>query len=259
MSHEMIEQKALRQFEIMRDIAISASSGGSPSETAERALRGAVKLVGLSAGTLVLWDDQETPALTVTFAETEQEKTVLLELEQELFGNLRKNRKLVSAYMSFGGEKPLATFTLPLKKGEKVLGAVIGVQPGTGTLVKEDFFLEALAAALSLAIVAGGAEPTAADIATRIKKERLEAIKETAAAVSHEINNPLTAVLGNVQLLLMKRDDLDEDLRKKLKVVEESALRIKDVTQKLMNITHERVTDYAAGLKMIDLSDEEST
>jgi signal transduction histidine kinase len=258
MPREFMEKKEYRQFEIMRDIALAGASGRKPQETAEAALKGAMNLVGLSAGMLAIWDESFTPILTVTHSETLQEREALMQLEEELFLNLRRKRHLVSAYLSFGGERPLATFTLPLRKGEKILGAVLGVQPGSGTLVGEGEFLEALAAALSLTMIAGGAvEPKATDIAAQIRKERLDAITEIATTIAHEINNPLTAVLGNVQLLLMKRNDLDDELKKKLKVIEESALRIKDVTQKLITITQERVTEYINGTKMIDLTDEE--
>ncbi len=250
------EKKAMQQFDIMREIALSAASGADLAVTAEIALRGTGQLVGLSGAALLLWDDKETPFLNVTYAENDRQKGVLKDLESELFGNLRKSRKLVSAYLSFGGEEPLSTFTLPIKKGEMILGAVIGIQPGKGTLVKEDFFLESLTAALSVAIMASGIGPVADDVAARIKRERLNAIVETATTVSHEINNPLTAVLGNIQLLLMRGDKLDDELRKKLKAVEESALRIKEVTQKLMNITKDKTTEYTNGIKMIDLSEE---
>lgn len=258
MPRENMEKKEFRQFEIMRDIALSGVSGREPQVTAEAALKGAMKLVGLSAGMLSMWDDNFTPILTVTHSETLQEREALLQLEEELFLSLRRKKHLVSAYLSFGGEKPVATFTLPLRKGEKIFGAVMGVQAGSGSLVSDGEFLEALAAALSLTIIAGGAaEPKAVDIRAQIRKERLDAITEIATTIAHEINNPLTAVLGNVQLLLMKRNDLDEELKKKLKVIEESALRIKDVTQKLISITQERVTEYINGTKMIDLTDEE--
>lgn len=258
MPREYMEKKEFRQFEIMRDIALSGVSGREPQETAEAALKGAMKLVGLSAGILSMWDDNFTPILTVTHSETLQEREALLQLEEELFLSLRRKRHLVSAYLSFGGEKPVATFTLPLRKGDKIFGAVMGVQAGSGSLVRDGEFLEALAAALSLTMIAGGAvEPKATDIAAQIRKERLDAITEIATTIAHEINNPLTAVLGNVQLLLMKRNDLDDELKKKLKVIEESALRIKDVTQKLITITQERVTEYINGTKMIDLTDEE--
>jgi signal transduction histidine kinase len=250
------EQKAALQFEILRDIVLSASVETNISDTAQAALRGASRLVGLTAATMILWDDKESPILSVSHFEKETERKVLEELEQELYAGLRKNRKLVAAYLSFGGENPSASFTLPLRKGEKILGAVIGIQPGIGTLVREDIFLETLTAALAVASIAGGFGTTE-DTAARIKRERINAIMETAATVNHEINNPLTAVLGNVQLLLLRRDDLDEDLKKKLKAVEESALRIKEVTQKLMKITQDKITDYTDGIKMIDLSDED--
>jgi len=58
--------------------------------------------------------------------------------------------------------------------------------------------------------------------------------------------------------MLLKREGLSEDAIKKLKVIEESALRIKDVTQKLMNITRDKVTDYTEGVKMIDLTEEDT-
>ena len=74
--------------------------------------------------------------------------------------------------------------------------------------------------------------------------------------MNHEINNPLTAVLGNIQLLLMRGENLDDETIRKLKVVEESAIRIKEVTQKLMNISNDNVTEYTSGSKMIDLSGE---
>jgi len=252
-----LEETNITQFEILRGIALSASSGERLSSTAESALKNAAILVKLSAGRLILWDEKQVPVLTVTYSETEQEDKLLQELEEDLFSSLRRKRSLVAAYISFGGEAPFSSFTLPLKKGEGIFGAVIGIQPGKGSLVREDIFLEALSAALSLAIMAG--QPvTAENIDARIKKERLNAIMEVAATVNHEINNPLTAVLGNVQLMLLKSEGMNEDVIRKLKVIEQSALRIKEVTQKLMNITHDRVTDYAEGVKMIDLTEEDN-
>jgi K+-sensing histidine kinase KdpD len=258
MSKELYEAKESRQFAILRDIVISASSGQKSSAIAGLALSEASGLVGLSAACLILWDENNTPILTVAHSETEQEKKILFELEEELFVSLRKNNRLVSAYMSFGGEMPLSSFTMPLRSGEKILGAVIGIQKGKSSLVSEDIFLETLSAALSLAMAAD-AQLSPENLATLIKRERLNAITETVATVSHEINNPLTAVLGNVQLLLMKGEGLNDDIARKLKVIEESALRIRDVTQKLMNITRDKVTDYSNGVKMIDLNEEDTS
>ncbi|MBN2226795.1 MAG: hypothetical protein JW763_05475 [candidate division Zixibacteria bacterium] len=258
MSRKNGKEKAYTQFEILRDIAIATSSDKQPTQIAEAALTAAMALIGLSAGQMLIWDDQGRELLTAGRHETEQEKKRLADLEHDLFDGLRKQRRLESAYLSFGGENPVAGFTLPLKKGNRIIGAVLGIQPGSGSLVREDEFLEALAAALTVSLAAAGVTATG-DPKTQIRQERINAILETTATLNHEINNPLTAVLGNIQLLLMRKDKLDEELAKKLQVVEESALRIRTVMQKLLNINKDTVADYANGLKMIDLSDDEQS
>ncbi len=51
------------------------------------------------------------------------------------------------------------------------------------------------------------------------------------ARVRHEINNPLTGVLGQAQLLL--RDELSEKARKRVLTIEDLALRMRDVVAEL--------------------------
>jgi len=92
-----------------------------------------------------------------------------------------------------------------------------------------------------------------------VKGERVAAILETAVAVNHEINNPLTAVLGNTQLLLLQQDQLPDDVIAKIKVIEKSALRIRKVTQKLMTIVEPVTTSYTNGLEMLDIDKSSST
>jgi|GEM_PF-5165553 len=86
-----------------------------------------------------------------------------------------------------------------------------------------------------------------------IKKERLAAIIETAIAVSHEVNNPLTAVLGNAQLVRLRTKDLPPDVEEKLKIIEEAAGRIQEVTAALMRITEPATLEYTPGIKMLDI------
>lgn len=57
---------------------------------------------------------------------------------------------------------------------------------------------------------------------------------EVIARVRHELNNPLTGVLGQAQLLL--RDDLTEDARKRVAIIEEQALRMRDVVAELRQV-----------------------
>ena len=62
-------------------------------------------------------------------------------------------------------------------------------------------------------------------------------LEETAALVArirHEINNPLTGVLGQAQLLL--REDLPERSRKRVQTIEDLALRLRDVVAQLREV-----------------------
>ena len=86
-----------------------------------------------------------------------------------------------------------------------------------------------------------------------VKGERIAAILETAVALNHEINNPLTAVLGNTQLLLLQKDKLSNDVVAKITTIEKSALRIREVTQKLMKIVEPITTNYTNNLDMLDI------
>jgi signal transduction histidine kinase len=70
----------------------------------------------------------------------------------------------------------------------------------------------------------------------QIAEYRLK-LEETAALVArirHEINNPLTGVLGQAQLLL--REDLSERSRKRVQTIEGLALRLRDVVAQLREV-----------------------
>jgi signal transduction histidine kinase len=54
------------------------------------------------------------------------------------------------------------------------------------------------------------------------------------ARIRHEINNPLTGVLGQAQLLL--REELSESARKRAATIEELAIRLRDVVAQLRGV-----------------------
>ncbi len=253
-----IESNSLARFEILRHIAISGAQGSDLSESVKLALVDTSRLLGLSAVRIVLWGDTGAVALNVCHSDDEQSLAILDELEDDLFEGLRKKRKLRSAFLSFGGENPLSAFTVPLIRGKILLGAAFGVKPNETGIIREDYFLEALAASITLAVVAQYQPSTEATDMTQeqIDKVRLDAVMETAVTVNHEINNPLTAALGNVQLLLMKSEELTPEVRRKLEIVEQSAMQIRDVTQRLLRLTEARSVTYAGDEKMIDLGDD---
>ncbi len=249
-----MESKNTERYEILRQLAVSGTGGAELSELTKVALEDTAELVGLSAAAIYLWNESKQTHLSVLHSESDASHKRLISLEEELLVNLRNEKQIVSAYLSFGGEAPMQSFMLPLHNGAITFGAVIGILEGAGRLVTEDLFFDALSAVLSLTI-ASREVGLSKDL---IDRERLSAVQETAVTVNHEINNPLTAILGNIQLLLLKRQDLDADLITKLKIVEASALKIKDVTQRLLRLTSVRSTEYTEGTRMLDLSGDES-
>ena len=66
----------------------------------------------------------------------------------------------------------------------------------------------------------------------------VETLHGTVASVKHEINNPLAIISGNAQLLLelSRMMDLDEDLVKPIRDIEEASLRIIHSLNKLNSI-----------------------
>ncbi|HEX9930657.1 MAG TPA: histidine kinase dimerization/phospho-acceptor domain-containing protein [Pyrinomonadaceae bacterium] len=50
--------------------------------------------------------------------------------------------------------------------------------------------------------------------------------------VRHEINNALTAILGNTQILLL-RANLDEKSRARIEIIDEQAKRIRELAAEL--------------------------
>jgi signal transduction histidine kinase len=89
-----------------------------------------------------------------------------------------------------------------------------------------------------------------------LKAERLGAIGEVVVTVRHEINNPLTTVIGNIELLLERHGDKDGDLKMRLETILNNSLRIAEIVQKLQAIKRDKAVEYVKGVSMTDLKQE---
>ena len=85
-----------------------------------------------------------------------------------------------------------------------------------------------------------------------IESEKLNTISQVIVSLSHEINNPLTAAIGNIMLLSMEKDTVNrEELGKMLKTTEEELKRIMAVMQKLKTMEKPTTKTYMPGVEMI--------
>ena len=65
-------------------------------------------------------------------------------------------------------------------------------------------------------------------------ERKMEDVANLVTRVRHEINNPLTGVLGQAQLLL--REDLNEKARKRAQTIEQLAIRLTEVAAELRQV-----------------------
>ncbi|MBN2080919.1 PAS domain-containing protein [bacterium] len=88
---------------------------------------------------------------------------------------------------------------------------------------------------------------------TRAEAAELAGIQKTAVTYAHEVNNPLTGILGLLTILL-DDDALSADKREMLTDIDRAARRIKDVIGKLERISRPRVASYSGRVLRLDLS-----
>jgi signal transduction histidine kinase len=71
-----------------------------------------------------------------------------------------------------------------------------------------------------------------------VQSEKLSALGEFIAGIAHELNNPLTVMLGYSQLLA--ESDLDEEVQEDLKQIADSAERCQAVVKNLLSFARQR-------------------
>jgi PAS domain S-box-containing protein len=86
-----------------------------------------------------------------------------------------------------------------------------------------------------------------------VKAERLGAIGQVGIAVRHEINNPLTTIIGNTELLIERFENADPDLKVRLDMILNNAIRIAEIVKRLEGIKQDKVVEYLRGVTMTDL------
>jgi len=83
------------------------------------------------------------------------------------------------------------------------------------------------------------------------ERERLQGVLEMAGAVCHEINQPLQAILGYSELLLLGPEP--DIAKKNLDSIKSQASRLGEITKRLSNITRYKTIEYPGNTKIVDI------
>ncbi len=81
--------------------------------------------------------------------------------------------------------------------------------------------------------------------------EKLQGVMEMAGAVCHELNQPMQAISGYAEILMMELED-NNPHNKRLESIKQQIDRMGMITRKLMDITRYETTEFKQG-KIIDI------
>lgn len=88
-----------------------------------------------------------------------------------------------------------------------------------------------------------------------IEKNRLSAITEMTLSLGHELNNPLLAISGNLEMIEMElpKDKLPEAIRKRFETIKGHCERIRQVSEQISRIAKPVLSTIHGDVKMVDL------
>ncbi|MDP2360241.1 MAG: GAF domain-containing protein [bacterium] len=86
-----------------------------------------------------------------------------------------------------------------------------------------------------------------------VESERVKAIADLVAAMNHEINNPLTIISGQAELLALHLEGRDGQAIDKLEIIQQQVRRLGRVLSLLSGLRRAVASSYPGGGQMLDL------
>ncbi len=206
------------------------------------------------------WDLFENSRDILFTVDREGRLTVVNEATERFFGRTKQDligTSILGLLPEEGGALARRILNGEVPLGERIFEFAVHKPDGTQA------YLEISGRSLVQKELTAGFQFAARDVTEQkelrellVKAERLAAIGQVGIAMRHEINNPLTTVIGNTELLLDRLGGTEGDLKKRLELVLSNALRISEIVKRLQEIKQDKTVEYLKGVKMTDLTKE---
>jgi signal transduction histidine kinase len=86
---------------------------------------------------------------------------------------------------------------------------------------------------------------------TIIRNSKLASLGEIAAGIAHEINNPLSVIIGNVEMIDSQLTEPQDEIRKNLSTITRMGKRISNIIKLMKNLSRE---DHGSQNELIEMS-----
>lgn len=86
-----------------------------------------------------------------------------------------------------------------------------------------------------------------------LRNERMATIGQLAIAIQHEMNNALTVVVTESQLLAAAAEQFTDSQRESLVAIQDAATRLSRQVEQLGSVVDAPMTTYSSGIQMLDL------
>jgi two-component system NtrC family sensor kinase len=243
-------------YDVSLDVTARLEMRGLIKSIVERA----AKLLRAEAGGIYLYEpEREELRMVIGYDYSEEYVGVTLKPGEGMAGKVLQTGEplIVDDYRTWEGraavfeaEQPFtAALKVPLKWQEQIIGVLaMDADAQKRTFNQNDVWLATLFANQAAIAIENARlykelrnrmEELTRTQAQLIRSAKLAAIGELAAGVAHEINNPLTSIMGFTRLLLQKADD-DDPTKEDLRIIDREAARTKAIVRSLLDFARQR-------------------
>ncbi len=253
------EAKRADELAVLRRIAQTISSSIELEETLNNILGSLRTVIPYQIGKGCIWDGERRVMITKNSSESGYDLSYDLQCEwgEECTSWIAFHRAplfvpnidaMPDLFLPYKEELPIKAYLgVPLTMGDRFIGTLEFISDRDGIFTEDHLhFLNLIASEVAVAIENAQLFNSVKEQMKELERThtqlrqsaKLADIGSLVTSIAHEINNPLTSILGFTSFLLQNIDEADPRFYD-LKVIEEEAFRARDIVRGLLDFARE--------------------